>query len=366
MKLRILHTEASSGWGGQELRILDESAGLRARGHLVEIAAPAGAPIVTAAEQRHIPVHTVPIDRRNLAGLRALARVIAAFRPDVIVTHSSTDSWLAALATRLRRAPPAIVRTRHLGIKVDGGLANRWLYGRVPARVVTTGHATRKMLIDTVGVDPEKIVSIPTGTDMNRFQPGDRVAARMFHDLESELPVIGIVATLRRGKGHRFLFSALTDPRLAAARLIVVGDGPQEAALRTRAGDLGIKDRVLFAGRQEDVVSWLHALDVFVLPSISAEGVPQALMQAMACALPVVATPVGSVPELVREGETGLFVPPENAEALAGAIHRLLSDKALAVRLGGAARAHIAAGFNQTQMLDAMEKVLHEAVASRH
>jgi glycosyltransferase involved in cell wall biosynthesis len=84
----------------------------------------------------------------------------------------------------------------------------------------------------------------------------------------------------------------------------------------------------------------------------------------MACALPVVATPVGSVPELVRDGETGLFVPPENAEALAGAIHRLLSDKGLAARLGGAARAHIAAGFNQTQMLDAMEKILQDAAAS--
>jgi glycosyltransferase involved in cell wall biosynthesis len=361
LKLRILHTEASSGWGGQEVRILDEAAGLIARGHQVELAAPAHAPIVEAARKRGIPVHMIPIDRRSPGALYALGAVVARVKPDVIVTHSSTDSWLAALVNWFRRSGPAIVRTRHLGIKIKGGLFNRWLYGQVPAFVVTTGLATRKMLIDTLHIDPDKIVSIPSGTDTRRFTPGDRAAARKHLGLPADDHIIGIVATLRRGKGHRFLISALLDGRLTDCKLIIVGDGPQESALRALATELGIAGRVLFTGRQEQVISWLHAFDIFAMPSIVDEGVPQALMQAMACGLPVVTTPVGSIPELIRDNETGLFVRPENTVELVETIHRLLTDKPLAARLGEAGRRHIEAGFNQTLMLDAMERILSKA-----
>ncbi len=364
MTLRILHTEASTGWGGQEIRILDESSGLRARGHDVEIVAPAGAPIVEAAKGRGIPVHPIPIDRRSLRSFRALARVLAEFRPDVIVTHSSTDSWLVAILTRILSVRPAIVRLRHLSTPVARGPLNRWLYGRVPKRVVTTGEAIRNLLIETLDLDPDMVVSIPTGADLARFRPGDRAAARARIGLAGAAPIIGIVATLRSWKGHRFLISAMTDPRLAAARLVIVGDGPQDAALRTQVTAADLDDRVRFAGRQDDVAPWMRAFDIFALPSTGNEGVPQALAQAMACGLPVVTTPVGSISELVRDGETGLLVPPGDVGALAGAIAHLLNDSALAQRLASAGHGHVTARFSTTVMLDAMEAVLQKATAN--
>ncbi len=362
-ELRILHTEASTGWGGQEIRILEESSGLRARGHEVRIAAPAEAQIVAAAKRYGVPVHTLPIDRRNLRSIRALLRLFAAFRPDVIVTHSSTDSWLVALAARISSARPAVVRMRHLSTPVARGPLNRWLYGRVPKRVVTTGEAIRNLLIETLDLDPDTVVSIPTGADLSRFRPGDRAEARARIGLSGAVPIIGIVATLRSWKGHRFLISAMTDPRLAAVRLVIVGDGPQDAALRAQAAAAGLDARVRFAGRQDDVASWMHAFDLFALPSTGNEGVPQALAQAMACGLPVVTTPVGSISELVRDGETGLLVPPGDAGALAGAIAHLLDDPALAQRLASAGRSHVTARFGTTAMLDAMEAVLRKATA---
>jgi glycosyltransferase involved in cell wall biosynthesis len=361
--LRILHTEGSTGWGGQEIRILDESAGLRARGHDVQIAAPASAPIFAAAERRNIPVHPVALDKRSLSSLMAFVRIVRQMKPDVIVTHSSSDSWIATVTTRMLPSRTAIVRTRHLSTPVAAGILNRWLYGHVPARVVTTGEAIREHLIAVLGLSPAAVVSVPTGADVSRFQPGDRAASRTRLGLAGGGPIIGIVATLRSWKGHRFLISAMSDPRLAAARLVIVGDGPQDAVLRNQAAASGVGARIIFAGQQEDVAPWLQAFDVFVLPSTGNEGVPQALMQAMATGLPVVTTAVGAIPELVRDGETGLVVPTENAVALADAIARLLADGALAAWLGAAGSARISQSFTNVSMLDRMEEILLQAAA---
>jgi glycosyltransferase involved in cell wall biosynthesis len=194
---------------------------------------------------------------------------------------------------------------------------------------------------------------------MSRFRPGDRAAARERLGIAGTAPLIGIVATLRSWKGHRFLIAAMEDPRLAHARLVVVGGGPQERVLREMAVPFG--NRILFAGQQDDVAPWLHALDVFALPSTGNEGVPQALIQAMACELPVVTTAVGAITEIVRDGETGLLVPAENTQALADAIATLLADGQLARRLAATGREFVSRRFTATAMLDKMEEVLRAA-----
>ena len=125
-----------------------------------------------------------------------------------------------------------------------------------------------------------------------------------------------------------------------------------------------LSERVVFSGRQDEVVPWLQALDVFALPSTANEGVPQALMQAMACAIPVVATPIGAIGELVRDGETGLLVQPQDVGALAGATARLLSDPDLAQSLGALGRKFVEKHFTNANMLDAMEALLHRVFES--
>jgi hypothetical protein len=130
MSLTILHTEASCGWGGQEIRILDEAAGLADRGHALWLACPPQAPIAAAGRARGLRVVTLPIARKSFAGWRALRGLIAAERFDVVNSHSSTDTWLAALALATLRDAPPLVRTRHISAPVAGHAANRWLYAR--------------------------------------------------------------------------------------------------------------------------------------------------------------------------------------------------------------------------------------------
>src|SRR5437773_9103628 len=120
---------------------------------------------------------------------------------------------------------------------------------------------------------------------------------------------------------------------MSAATLAMVGDGPGSDNLRAQVKALGIESRVSMPGNQDDVVPWLHAFDVFALPSYANEGVPQAIMQAMACRIAIVTTPVGSIGEIVRDGHTGIFVQPQSADSLRAALARLTAEPVLREKL---------------------------------
>jgi glycosyltransferase involved in cell wall biosynthesis len=362
--LRILHTEASCGWGGQELRILSEASGLIARGHEVAIACPAHAPIALAALEQGIEVIALPIEKKRLPGLFAMRALLRRRRFDVINTHSSTDTWLVALSCATLSDAPPLVRTRHISTPIPRTRANRWLYGRATARIVTTGEAMRRLLIDEYGFDGARIESVPTGIDTALYSPGDRAQARGALGLRADGQVIGIVATLRKAKGHHLLLESLAAMGAQAPDLLIVGDGPQRPMLEAQVDRLGLRARVRFAGNQTDVVPWLRALDVFVLPTLH-EGVPQALTQAMSVGLCCVTTPVGGIPELADDGESAVFVAPDDVDALTGALRRVLADDALRARLGRNARARRLAGFDRNAMLDRME-ALFRSLARRH
>ena len=169
----IAHTEASTGWGGQEIRMLTEARRLhRARASRRRVRrrpARASSPRRRASACRRSRCRSA---RKRPRGVRAMIRTLARERLDVVNTHSSTDTWLAAIACRwldLRRRPrPALVRTRHVAIPVPNDAMTRWLYRRATQRIVTTGDALREQLIRDNGVDPQRIDSVPTGIDADR------------------------------------------------------------------------------------------------------------------------------------------------------------------------------------------------------
>jgi glycosyltransferase involved in cell wall biosynthesis len=363
--LKILHTESSQGWGGQEIRILAEAAGLQARGHDLHIGAPAAHRIHREAAVRGLAAADLPLARRRVAGVAALRRWIRAHRPDVVNTHSSIDSWLVALACATLSQPPAVVRTRHVSVPVAQNVGNRWLYGAAAAHVVTTGEMLREQLLRDNGLAPDHVSSVPTGISPERFTPGDRTAARRALGLAAEGVCIGIVATLRSWKGHRYLIEAFALLDRSDARLLIVGDGPQREALERQVAQAGLASRVHFAGDCREVAPWFQALDVFALPSYANEGVPQALVQAMMCGLACVTTAAGAIPEVARDGRTALVVPAEDAVALAAALARLGADADLRARLGAAARALCVANYSYDAMLDRMEAIFARAAAAR-
>jgi glycosyltransferase involved in cell wall biosynthesis len=360
-RLTILHTESSCGWGGQEIRILAEIEGLAARGHRLALACPPEARIHDEARRRGIAVAPLPIASKRPRGVLALRAWIAAQRPDVVNTHSSTDSWLAALACATLANAPPLVRTRHISAAVPRNAATRWLYQSATRTIVTTGESLKAQLVRDNGYDAACIVSVPTGVDLARFAPADPRQARARLGLPDGPLLVGIVATLRSWKGHRYLIDALG--RLPYAHLVIVGDGPQRAALEEKARAPAVAGRVHFAGNQADVVPWLQSFDVFALPSYANEGVPQALLQAAACGLPIVTTDAGAIGEVAHDGDTALVVPREDPVALSDALRRLASDAALAATLGERAAALVRARHGKDAMLDAMEAVFAKAAA---
>ena len=364
--LSIVHTENSCGWGGQEIRIITEARGMLDRSHRVTLIAPCDAPIAPAAERLGIPVTRLDISRKRLSHLRPLRRWLAERRGeiDVVNTHSSTDSWLAAVAcATLARAPP-IVRTRHVSTTIGNRPGTRWLYVRATAHIVTTGEALRHQLAFENRIPLDRMTSVPTGIDLTRFAPGDAAAARARLGLP-EKPTLGIVATLRNWKGHEVLFDAIARDRArwSGWNVLVVGDGPYRAQLDACVTKSGLADDVRFVGQQEDVVPWFHALDLFTLPSYGEEGVPQAIMQAMACGVAVVSTPVGAIAEAVDHGVTGLLVAPRSAEALAAGLARLRDEPQLRAGFARAARVRAERDFGIDRMLDRMEAVFRHVLA---
>ena len=209
--LRILHTESSLGWGGQEIRILSEAEGLRDRGHQLSLACSPHSKLYKVAKDRGLNVYPLPLARLRPWGVAALRRHLQRHPVDIVNTHSSVDSWTTALALLGWKTRPAVVRTRHLGIAVSRRRSTRWLYQVASDRIVATGERVRTQLIEENGFSPSSIVAVPTGIDETRFHPADRGHAQKQLKLQKGRLLLGFVATIRGGKGLQTLFDAMAQ-----------------------------------------------------------------------------------------------------------------------------------------------------------
>ena len=364
--LAILHTENSTGWGGQEIRILTEARGMLDRGHQVMLLTPADAEILPAAQKLGIPVTPIDIEKKRLGALSRLRSWLAKHGAeyDVINTHSSTDSWLSAVACATLSNMPPMVRTRHVSTPINNHASTRWLYRQATAHIVTAGEALRQQLHRDNHYALANMTSVRTGIDLQRYKPLDKSAMRAKLNLP-DVPTIGVLATLRDWKGHRDLLDALVllrekFPHLQTWQLIIIGDGPERERLTTRIAELNLQSVTHLVGNQENVPEWLSALDLLTLPSYGAEGVPQGIMQGMACGLAVVSTTVGAINEAVQNGVTGTMVSPRNPALLAEALSKLMNDHVLREKMGKAGYLYAQQHFGIDVMLDKMEAIFRK------
>lgn len=358
--LSILHTESSTGWGGQEIRILTEAAGMIARGHKVVLVTPPEAEIAPAAVKRGIPTVTLPIAWKNWAGFCAMRAYLKAHGHefDVINTHSSTDSWLVAAACATLPNMPPLVRTRHVSTTIHNKLTTKWLYQKATHHIVTTGEALRQQLHRDNGFTLDSMTSIRTGIDLNYYRPLEQSTMRSKLGV-AHRPTIGILATLRDWKGHDQLLDAWITLKneFPGWQILFIGDGPRRAHLEARVDELGMRDSVVLVGNQDNVPEWLACIDLFVLPSYGEEGVPQGLMQAMACGKPAISTPIGAIGEALQDGQTGLMTPPKDVPKLTETLRRLMQDEALRLQFAAASLTYAQGNFGIDSMLDRMEQV---------
>lgn len=361
--MHIVHTESSCGWGGQELRILTEAQGLQARGHKISLICPEQSNIYKVAPEFDLTPIALPIERKNFKGLFAIRSWLKKHQSDISVinTHSSTDSWLTAIACQTISKELPIVRTRHVSSPINTKRSTFWLYQKAAKHIAVTGEPLRYQLAEQNGFDLNSITSVPTGIDLKRFFPATDDHQRILTRKEGFN--LGILATLRSWKGHSYLFEAMQDVIKACPdlHLFVIGDGPQRQNLEDLSTRLGLDKHITFTGNQEVPEDWLRELDLFILPSYGDEGVSQAVMQAMATKLPVITTPVGGMRDAVQHDETGILIDIKNANSIKNSIIELYNNTnhRSALALSGYDRAQTR--FGRKVMLDKMEEIFSRA-----
>jgi glycosyltransferase involved in cell wall biosynthesis len=315
---------------------------------------------------RGIPVHHLRrgrFDPRILGDLVSLAR---ARRARILHVHGYAAADFGRLAARAAGAK--LVLHEHFAdprMPAYQGLADRLLRGRTDAAIAVS-HSTRDFLVNERSVPADRVRVIWNGAPLDEFAPVPRERAlhvRRALGLPDEALVVGTIGRLNAQKGHRFLLdaAAILLPRRPEARVLVAGDGDLMGDLRRQAMDLGIADRVVFAGHRTDVPDLLGALDVFCISSLY-EGTPLALFEAMAAGKAIVSTAVDGCREVLEDGVTGLLVPPGDAASLAGALDRVAADAAL---LDGLGRRALEASrrYDVRTCVDEMQRLYDEVLA---
>jgi glycosyltransferase involved in cell wall biosynthesis len=345
--VRVLHVDPERDWGGGEAQVLHLLRELALRGHESVLAAVAGAPLARAAAAAGVRVVDCPIanhaDLRMVPRLRRLARAA-----DVVHFHTARAH---ALAPWIGRTGARRVVTRRMDYVPRGGAWTRFLYNRAVDGVIAISDGVRRALLEA-GVDGDRIRVVPSGIDPAAFtiDPAARAELRRAWGARDEDVVVIVVGALERRKGHGVLLDAAA--RLAPGlrlRWVFCGEGSLEAELRTRVTARGLP--VTFLGFRGDVARCLAAADVAALPSRH-EGLGVAALEAMAAGLPVVASRVGGLAEVVIDGETGRLVGVEDAPSLAAALDALARDPETRRRMGRAGRERVGVRYSAAAMAE--------------
>ena len=326
-------------------------------------------PIGEEIRKTGVPFRVLGLDPglRRPWHLLGIQRHLRELRPDIVHTFLLTASLYGRLAAMLARVP--IIVGTEVNIyehkRAHHALAERLLMHGTD-RVVVSAESVRDFYIRQVHADPARVDVIYNAVDWSQLQttmPSGALRASV--GVPAGVPVAGIIARLTEQKGHRYLLDAVAEtPELASLHLLVVGDGGLRDDLRARVDRLGLTTRVHFLGVRRDLGDLLAAVDLFVMPSLW-EGLPLSMVLAMGAGLPVVATRVAGIPEVVRDGVTGVLVPPADVPALGSALTRLVSDPALRRTLGAAAAAFVRPRFGVDGYVDAVtglyDRLLAEA-----
>jgi glycosyltransferase involved in cell wall biosynthesis len=370
----VLYVANSSNIGGANRSLIDLISRLDRSRYQPQLVMAMEGPMSEWARSAAIPFHIVPGDdwsgRRGLASRAArFLALLTARRIDVVHAMAPTCYRAAGLAARVVRA----VRVVHLGYPPEPGEFERsFLSG--PEAVLGCYHQQATDAAPEVArLAPRcRVIGVPNGIDLDRFAPRPSAAAAVRASLGVDRrPLVLIVGHLSEVKGYptflqaaRAIANALPECAFAALGGETMSPG-YGTVLRRMAADLGLADRVKFLGWRPDVADVLQAADVVTLPS-RAEGLPLAVLEAMACARPVVATPVGGVPDAVVDEVTGLLIPPDNPQRLTEAVLRLLRDPATAGRMGAAGRRRVEDSFSLESFASGVQAVYRDLLAPAH
>jgi glycosyltransferase involved in cell wall biosynthesis len=347
-----LHIDTAKTWRGGQNQVLLTVLGLRALGHRAMLIAHAAGELRQRAKEGLELIPLAPKTEMDLSAAWRLSRLIKQLRPDVLHAHDPHGVAMAALALSMSTQldKPPLVAARRVDFHIKGNALSRWKYRQVDC-FICASEAIRKMLVAD-GVPASRAVTIHEGIDLAH------VAAAPAANLHAELwlphhaPIVGNIAALVPHKGQRHLIeaAAIVLKRVPDARFVIAGEGELRQSLERQIKDHHLEKHVFLTGFRPDVLSVLKAFDLFVMSSVT-EGLGTSLLDAMACGKPIVATTAGGMPEVVKDGMTGILVPPRNHEAMADAIVRLLTNDQLRHEMGAAGQARARVYFSAERMV---------------
>lgn len=365
--MRTLHIETGRNWLGGPAQVLYLMRGLAARGHDTLLVSPPESDLARRARDAGLPVHAIrfagDVDPRLFVGC---VSTIRSFHPDIVHLHSRRGAdTQGAKAARLLGKP--VILSRRVDYPLRDSPAVRRRYLRDYDHVIAISEAIRQVVIQG-GIPPDRVTTVHSAVDVTQFHPDPEAAAAARAELgvAANAPLFGIVAHMIKRKGHDMLWDAVArlSPDAQEMRVAVFGKGEEEERLRARARELGIERHLVWAGFREDLPAVLPAIDCLVHPA-RLEGLGVAILQALACAKPVIACPVGGIPEAVRPPLNGWLIPVDGNAALAAAMREAMANPEAAATKGAAGRALMEQEFSVDAMVEGNLAVYREVLRSK-
>ena len=361
--MTILQLVSCRGWSSDAYWAARITRELERRGHVVTLGCREGTETRVMGPARREGVERIETfgfasgltPAADVADVRRLAR---RFREvDVVHVHRGKEHWLAAVANLLTSMPRPLVRTRHIAQAVRPHAANRWLYRRATAWVVTVTEAIRGQYVAAGLVPEDRITALPGGADAALYRTDRDPVVRRELGGEGEAPLVGMVAGFRVMKGHHVVVEAAA--RLARTglhpRFVFIGRGGTEASVRDAIQRAGLAEQFTVSGWLEGLPAALAALDVALYVPLESDGMSRVVFECLAAGRPLIASRVGVVPEALEDGAQAVLVPAGDAAALAAALTRLLGDAAARARLGAAGRAILERRYSGARLAEALE-----------
>ncbi len=362
--MRTLHVDRGRLWRGGQRQCLLLCRHLAARGWDTCLVCQPGSELAVRVAP---PLTCHPLAMRGEADLPAavrLARLLAAWRPDLAAAHDAHAMMLLGLARSLGRLDLPLVFHRRVDVPPGGGPLTRWKYAQA-ARIICVSERVAE-IVQAAGIAAERVRVVHSGTAgvTPDRAAGDRLRDRL--GIAADAIVLGVIGSLIPHKGHGDLLRAMgrLERRGQDLYLILAGEGHLRDELASAAQHRGLADRVHFLGEVRELAPLFGAMNIYVHPSRT-EGLGTSIADAFSAGVPVVATRTGGIPELVREGQSGYLALPGDVESLTGALARALADPRERVRRAELAQAIHAQRFTAETMAAATVEVYRELLAAR-
>ncbi|MFT5905925.1 MAG: glycosyltransferase involved in cell wall biosynthesis [Cryomorphaceae bacterium] len=339
----IIHTEAATGWGGQEIRTFTECKWLRDQGANIILLAPEKTPIWENFKEEGFELIHVPFKKKTqITDMLHCRRLFKQHRPDVVATHSNIDSKAALLAATLANVPKRI-RYRHVSIPVRPNFWNKIIYRKLATDIITTGDCISNPLIQNLGLIPSKVHTISTGINLpESFIDRETARLNLCHELNipTESHFVGQISVLRRWKGQTDVMEGFDQiaQKFPNLHLVFIGGGHGEEYLPPIAASKKHASKIHFVGHKTDPWPYFRALDINILASTEGEGIPQVGMQSMLSDTPFVGTKIGGIPEIIKHGETGMLFDSASPSQIKDTLTLLLENHQQRINIATNAR----------------------------